>query len=154
MKLTFKDLKQQKFTIDAEPSETVGQVKEKISTEKGWEVPQLKLIYSGKILQDDKTVESYNIEEKGFIVCMVSKVIITSIFTVPDCWMEVDYGFHSPNPLPPPLLLKLHQPLREHPLRRQLHQLPPRRRQPPQLRRSLRLLLLPEPLLRQPIPRP
>ncbi|BCR85014.1 putative UV excision repair protein (RadW) [Aspergillus chevalieri] len=73
MKLTFKDLKQQKFTIDAEPSETVGQVKEKISTEKGWEVPQLKLIYSGKILQDDKTVESYNIEEKGFIVCMVSK---------------------------------------------------------------------------------
>ncbi|KAL4912524.1 XPC-binding domain-containing protein [Aspergillus aurantiobrunneus] len=73
MKLTFKDLKQQKFVIDAEPSETVGQVKEKISTEKGWNVPLLKLIYSGKILQDDKTIESYNIEEKGFIVCMVSK---------------------------------------------------------------------------------
>ncbi|KAE8164988.1 hypothetical protein BDV40DRAFT_286470 [Aspergillus tamarii] len=73
MKLTFKDLKQQKFVIDAEPSETVGQVKGKISKEKGWEVPQLKLIYSGKILQDDKTIESYNIEEKGFIVCMVSK---------------------------------------------------------------------------------
>ncbi|BCS20209.1 putative UV excision repair protein (RadW) [Aspergillus puulaauensis] len=73
MKLTFKDLKQQKFVIDAEPSETVGQVKEKISSEKGWDVPLLKLIYSGKILQDDKTIESYNIEEKGFIVCMVSK---------------------------------------------------------------------------------
>ncbi|KAI9374163.1 XPC-binding domain-containing protein [Aspergillus egyptiacus] len=73
MKLTFKDLKQQKFVIDAEPSETVGQVKEKISKEKGWDVPLLKLIYSGKILQDDKTIESYNIEEKGFIVCMVSK---------------------------------------------------------------------------------
>ncbi|PKX96797.1 putative UV excision repair protein (RadW) [Aspergillus novofumigatus IBT 16806] len=73
MKLTFKDLKQQKFVIDAEPSETVAQVKEKISKEKGWEVPQLKLIYSGKILQDDKTIETYNIEEKGFIVCMVSK---------------------------------------------------------------------------------
>ncbi|EHA22422.1 hypothetical protein CBS63078_5989 [Aspergillus niger] len=78
MKLTFKDLKQQKFVIDAEPSETVGQVKEKISKEKGWEVPQLKLIYSGKILQDDKTIESYNIEEKGFIVCMVSKPKATS----------------------------------------------------------------------------
>lgn len=73
MKLTFKDLKQQKFVIDAEPSETVGQVKEKISKEKGWEASQQKLIYSGKILQDANTVESYSIEEKGFIVCMVSK---------------------------------------------------------------------------------
>lgn len=73
MKLTFKDLKQQKFVIEAEPSETIGQVKEKISSEKGWEAGQQKLIYSGKILQDTNTVESYNIEEKGFIVCMISK---------------------------------------------------------------------------------
>ncbi|KAK4505033.1 hypothetical protein PRZ48_002996 [Zasmidium cellare] len=73
MKLTFKDLKQQKFTIDAEPSETIGQVKEKISAEKGWETSTQKLIYSGKILQDDNTIESYKIEEKGFIVCMTSK---------------------------------------------------------------------------------
>lgn len=73
MKLTFRDLKQQKFVIEAEPSETVGQVKAKISEEKGWDVAQQKLIYSGKILQDANTIESYNIEEKGFIVCMVSK---------------------------------------------------------------------------------
>ncbi|KAF2128780.1 UV excision repair protein Rad23 [Dothidotthia symphoricarpi CBS 119687] len=93
MKITFKDLKQNKFVIEAEPSETVrgpamipdvycnawltprqiGQLKAKIQADKGWEVPQQKLIYSGKILQDANTIESYSIEEKGFIVCMVSK---------------------------------------------------------------------------------
>lgn len=73
MKITFKDLKQNKFVIDAEPSEKIGDVKAKIQAEKGWDVAQQKLIYSGKILQDANTVESYNIEEKGFIVCMVSK---------------------------------------------------------------------------------
>ncbi|KAL2074905.1 hypothetical protein VTL71DRAFT_8685 [Oculimacula yallundae] len=73
MKLTFKDLKQNKFVIEAEPSELISDVKEKISKEKGWEASLQKLIYSGKILQDANTVESYSIEEKGFIVCMVAK---------------------------------------------------------------------------------
>ncbi|KAF2016434.1 UV excision repair protein Rad23 [Aaosphaeria arxii CBS 175.79] len=73
MKITFKDLKQNKFVIDAEPSETIGELKAKIQADKGWEVSTQKLIYSGKILQDANTVESYNIEEKGFIVCMTSK---------------------------------------------------------------------------------
>jgi len=52
----------------------IGELKAKIQADKGWEVPQQKLIYSGKILQDANTVASYSIEEKGFIVCMVSKV--------------------------------------------------------------------------------
>nr|OQO18852.1 hypothetical protein B0A51_15446 [Rachicladosporium sp. CCFEE 5018] len=73
MKLTFKDLKQQKFTLDAEPTDTIASLKSKISAEKGWEPSSQKLIYSGKILQDDNTVESYKIEEKGFIVCMIAK---------------------------------------------------------------------------------
>ncbi|KAA8910877.1 XPC-binding domain-containing protein [Sphaerosporella brunnea] len=77
MKLTFKDLKQQKFTLDAEPSDTVAQVKDKIfkfkNEEKEWEPSLQKLIYSGKILADDKTVESYKVEEKGFVVCMLAK---------------------------------------------------------------------------------
>ncbi|RGP77736.1 uv excision repair rad23 [Fusarium longipes] len=73
MKVTFKDLKQQKFTLDVEPSELISAVKEKISAEKGWEPQLQKLIYSGKILKDDETVGSYNIEEKGFVVCMVNK---------------------------------------------------------------------------------
>ncbi|KAH7037733.1 XPC-binding domain-containing protein [Microdochium trichocladiopsis] len=73
MKVTFKDLKQQKFTLDIEPSDLVSAVKQRISEEKGWDPKAQKLIYSGKILKDEDTVEKYNIEEKGFVVCMVNK---------------------------------------------------------------------------------
>ncbi|KAJ6781439.1 hypothetical protein PWT90_08451 [Aphanocladium album] len=67
------DLKQQKFTLDVEPTDLISAVKEKISAEKGWDPKHQKLIYSGKILKDEETVGSYNIEEKGFVVCMVNK---------------------------------------------------------------------------------
>jgi len=73
MKVTFKDLKQQKFTLDIEPTDLVSAVKQRISEEKGWDPKAQKLIYSGKILKDEDTVEKYNIEEKGFVVCMVNK---------------------------------------------------------------------------------
>ncbi|KAJ5081348.1 UV excision repair protein (RadW) [Penicillium alfredii] len=74
MKLTFKDLKQEKFVIEADPSETVRQVKGKIAQEKsGYDAERMKVIYSGKILQDDNTVESYNIQEKDFLVCLPGK---------------------------------------------------------------------------------
>jgi UV excision repair protein RAD23 len=73
MKVTFRDLKQQKFTLDVEPTDLISAVKEKIAGEKGWDAKHQKLIYSGKILKDEETVASYNIEEKGFVVCMVNK---------------------------------------------------------------------------------
>ncbi|ODQ63472.1 UV excision repair protein Rad23 [Nadsonia fulvescens var. elongata DSM 6958] len=75
MKLTFKNLKQQKWVIEVEPTDTVLDVKTKNTGPDG-KTPlapaDQKLIYSGKILQDDKTVESYNIKEKDFIVCMIT----------------------------------------------------------------------------------
>ncbi|KAF7548133.1 hypothetical protein G7046_g8777 [Stylonectria norvegica] len=73
MKVTFKDLKQQKFILDVEPTDLISAVKDKISSEKGWDPKHQKLIYSGKILKDEETVGSYSIEEKGFVVCMVNK---------------------------------------------------------------------------------
>ncbi|KAK0673956.1 XPC-binding domain-containing protein [Cercophora samala] len=73
MKVNFKDLKQQKFTIEFEPTDLISAVKQKLSEEHGWDPALQKLIYSGKILKDDDTIESCKIEEKGFVVCMVSK---------------------------------------------------------------------------------
>ncbi|RKF56122.1 UV excision repair protein rhp23 [Golovinomyces cichoracearum] len=81
MKLSFRDLKQNKFIIEAEPSDLISEVKERIANEKGWDASTQKLIYSGKILQDANTVESYKIEEKGFIVCMTAKPKIPTAST-------------------------------------------------------------------------
>ncbi|KAL2123014.1 hypothetical protein VTJ04DRAFT_3469 [Mycothermus thermophilus] len=73
MKVTFKDLKQQKFVLDLEPTDLISTVKQRLSEERGWDPKLLKLIYSGKILKDEDTVETYKIEEKGFVVCVVNK---------------------------------------------------------------------------------
>lgn len=40
----------------------------------------LDLTLPGKILKDEETVGSYNIEEKGFVVCMVNKVRLPAYF--------------------------------------------------------------------------
>ncbi|CAE6435456.1 unnamed protein product [Rhizoctonia solani] len=84
MKITFKTLQQKQFQIDAELSDTVLQLKQKVKDAQGHQVEQQKLIYSGKILSDDKTVESLGIKEKDFLVVMVSKVSLAtpSYFTI------------------------------------------------------------------------
>merc|ERR1712137_879112 len=74
MKLTLKTLKQEQLSIEAEPSERVSQVKEKIQEKYSHPTEAQRLIFAGKILDDDKTLESYNITEKEFLVLMVRKI--------------------------------------------------------------------------------
>ncbi|PWN18101.1 UV excision repair protein Rad23 [Microstroma glucosiphilum] len=73
MKLTVKSLQGGNFSLDAEPTDTIGSIKAKITTEKGHPAENQKIIYSGKILTDDQTVQACNVTEKGFLVLMVSK---------------------------------------------------------------------------------
>lgn len=76
MQITLKTLQQQTIQIDIDDEQTVKALKEKIEAEKGREsfpVAGQKLIYAGKILQDDTPIKEYKIDEKNFVVVMVSK---------------------------------------------------------------------------------
>ncbi|XDV15675.1 hypothetical protein PO909_015709 [Leuciscus waleckii] len=77
MQITLKTLQQQTIQIDIDDDQTVKALKEKIEAEKGrdsFPVAGQKLIYAGKILQDDTPIKEYKIDEKNFVVVMVSKV--------------------------------------------------------------------------------
>lgn len=74
--ITLKTLQQQTFKIQIDEELTVRALKEKIEAEKGKEAYPIagqKLIYAGKILNDDIPLKEYKIEEKNFVVVMVTK---------------------------------------------------------------------------------
>merc|ERR1711962_418567 len=76
MLITFKTLEQKTFKIEIEETEKIKTLKEKIAEEKGadqFPPTGQKLIYSGKILDDDKTISECNIDVKNFVVVMVVK---------------------------------------------------------------------------------
>ncbi|XP_053094024.1 RAD23 homolog A, nucleotide excision repair protein b isoform X2 [Pangasianodon hypophthalmus] len=74
--ITLKTLQQQTFKIQIDEELTVRALKEKIESEKGqdaYPIAGQKLIYAGKILNDDIPLKEYKIEEKNFVVVMVTK---------------------------------------------------------------------------------
>lgn len=72
MKIAIRTIQQENFTIEAEASDNVQALKEKIEKLKGCASDSQRLIFSGKILEDSQTVEELNIDDKKFIVLMVT----------------------------------------------------------------------------------
>ncbi|KAL6108578.1 rad23b [Pungitius sinensis] len=74
--ITLKTLQQQTFRIEIEPDMTVEALKEKIEKDRGkdaFPAAGQKLIYAGKILNNETTLKEYKIDEKNFVVVMVTK---------------------------------------------------------------------------------
>jgi len=73
MKVTVKTVQQQEFKLDVEPTETVGQLKQKIEAAHNHPAAWQKLIFAGKVLDDATTLESHKLSDTDFLVLMVRK---------------------------------------------------------------------------------
>lgn len=76
MKITLKTLKQQTFVVEVDmEKDTVLALKEKLCMESGqaYPVERQRLIYLGKIMEDEQLLSQYNVDDKKFIVVMNKK---------------------------------------------------------------------------------
>lgn len=72
--VTIKQIKGESFNVDIEETATVADLKKKISEAKPGDFPPeaQKLIFTGKILQDDAVINTIGLKPDSFIVAMVS----------------------------------------------------------------------------------
>ncbi|CAH8315108.1 unnamed protein product [Eruca vesicaria subsp. sativa] len=76
MKIFVKTLKGTHFEIEVKPDDSVADVKKNIETAQGADVypaAKLMLIYQGKVLKDETTIEDNKVAENSFIVIMMTK---------------------------------------------------------------------------------
>lgn len=71
--ITFKDFKKERIPFELDPSSTVKDAKQRLATEKDCEESQIKLIYSGKVLQDAKSLQESGLKEGDQVIFMISK---------------------------------------------------------------------------------
>lgn len=73
MQVVFKDFKKERIALEVEDSESVLSAKEKLAAVKGCDADQVKFVYSGKVLQNDKMWGDYGVKEADQVIFMVAR---------------------------------------------------------------------------------
>lgn len=71
MKIIVQTLKREVFDVEVSEDCTVQDVKEKIASAKQLEPAQIKVVYMGSVLSDDRTMQSYNFVDGHRVVIMI-----------------------------------------------------------------------------------
>ncbi len=79
MKILVKTLERTQFDVEVADSDTIADVKKKIEATQSHPATSQRLLFRGKILEDDQKLLQNDVKEGDFLVLMVKKVFFHSI---------------------------------------------------------------------------
>ena len=72
MLITIKTLAGRKISLDFEPGQKIMEIKESLQEKEGIPKDQIRLIYSGKVLNEESTIEEAHIQPGTIILMMMN----------------------------------------------------------------------------------